>query len=104
VNYPFQSTCLPFEDNEIYLNYPERRTHNYPIQGPVDSKAFFVLFYIHIFLLDGLQYNVVTDYVSPIPGLHFPAFPVVTSTVLAGQAAASQSFILTSVKEMDRGH
>jgi len=106
VNYLFQTTCLPFEDNEIYLIHdPERWTHNSSIQGSLDSKAFFVLFYIHVFLLDRLQYNLnaVTD-LSPIPGLHIPAFPEVTSTVLAGQAVASQSFILKSVKEMDGGH
>ena len=105
MNYPFQATCLiPFEDNEIYLNYPERWTHNYSFQGSLDSRAFFFLFYKHIFLLDRLQYNAsVTDFVSPIPGLQIPALPVVTSTVFSGQVVASQSSILKSVKKWTEG-
>ena len=105
MNYLFQTTCLSFEDNEIYLNDPERWTHNSSIESSKDSRAFFVHFYTHIFLLDRLQYNSsVTDFVSPIPGLHIPALPEVTSIMPAGQAVAEQSSILKSVKEMDRGH
>jgi len=66
------------------------------------SSSFFT--YISFFWKDRLQYSdAVTDYISPIPGLQDPDNPEVTSIVPAGQASASQSLILRSVKEMDRG-
>ena len=107
MNYLFHASCLPFEDNQISGRTTQKgglTILRYKVRWTTElSSSFFT--YVPFFWKDRLQYyNAVTDYISPIPGLQAPAFPVVTSTVSSGQAAASQSLVLRSVKEMDREH